>query len=106
MNNPLSALLATAPLDGNATHFRAPGQPHVESWFAKLVEPRGDRALWLKCTVLARDRAAAVAEAWAICSSAARSRWRSRRACRWAPRGWAAAGSTCGSPTSSCARGG
>jgi hypothetical protein len=40
----------------------------VESWFLKANDPRGRRALWLKWTVWAGDRAPerAVAEAWAI----------------------------------------
>ncbi len=54
------------PFDGNLARLPSAGRPHVESWFAKLVDPQSSRALWLKCTVLARDRGEAVAEAWAI----------------------------------------
>jgi hypothetical protein len=54
------------PLDGNVARRAPPGLPHVESWFAKLVDPESSRALWIKCTVLARDRGDSVAEAWAI----------------------------------------
>ena len=40
---------------------------HVESYFLKLNDPEGRRALWIKATILARVRGAApVAEAWAI----------------------------------------
>lgn len=77
-------------LDWNAARFdpsRAPGAGHVESWFLKLNDRAGRRALWLKATILSpvvnpgRSAAAgnpgaavaasgnpghAVAEAWAI----------------------------------------
>jgi hypothetical protein len=45
---------------------------HVESWFLKANDPHSRRALWLKWTVWAGDRAptAAIAEAWAIAFSA------------------------------------
>lgn len=40
---------------------------HVESWFLKLNDPGGRRALWLKATILVkRGGAPRVAEAWAI----------------------------------------
>jgi hypothetical protein len=41
---------------------------HVESWFLKANDPRGRRAVWLKWTIWAGQRAPdrAVAEAWAI----------------------------------------
>jgi hypothetical protein len=41
---------------------------HVESWFLKANDPRRRRAIWLRWTVWAGDRAPerAVAEAWAI----------------------------------------
>jgi hypothetical protein len=41
---------------------------HVESWFLKANDPTGRRALWLKWTIWAGDRAPgqAVAEAWAV----------------------------------------
>lgn len=56
-------------MDPNAVRFdpRA-GRDHVESYFIKLNEPNGDRAVWLKATILAsaRDPAGAQAEGWAI----------------------------------------
>jgi hypothetical protein len=44
---------------------------HVESWFLKANDPRTRRAVWLKWTVWAGDRAptAAVAEVWAVAFS-------------------------------------
>ena len=47
---------------------------HVESWFLKANDPRSRRALWLKWTVWAGDRApaAAIAEVWAVAFGAAR----------------------------------
>jgi hypothetical protein len=41
---------------------------HVESWFLKANDPRGSRAVWLRWTIWASDRAPdrALAEAWAI----------------------------------------
>jgi hypothetical protein len=46
---------------------------HVESWFLKASDPRARRAVWLKWTIWAGERApdAAVAEVWAIAFSAA-----------------------------------
>ncbi|MCC6645466.1 MAG: hypothetical protein IT374_07850 [Polyangiaceae bacterium] len=44
----------------------ARGGGHVESYFFKLNSPDGERALWLRTTLLARPGAAPVAEAWAI----------------------------------------
>jgi hypothetical protein len=45
---------------------------HVESWFLKANDPHSRRAIWLKWTVWAGDRAptAAIAEAWAVAFSA------------------------------------
>ena len=45
---------------------------HVESWFLKANDPHSRRAVWLKWTVWAGDRAptAAIAEAWAVAFSA------------------------------------
>jgi Tocopherol cyclase len=53
--------------DWNRVRFdpRARGG-HVESYFFKLNDPSGRRALWLKATILARPECAPVAEAWAI----------------------------------------
>jgi hypothetical protein len=47
---------------------------HVESWFLKVNDPRGRRALWLKWTIWAgeRDPRRAVAEVWAIAFGTAR----------------------------------
>ncbi|MBS2011394.1 MAG: hypothetical protein JST00_00670 [Deltaproteobacteria bacterium] len=40
---------------------------HVESYFLKLVDPEGRRALWLKATILVHEGGAPrVAEAWAV----------------------------------------
>jgi hypothetical protein len=39
---------------------------HVESYFMKLNEPGGNRALWLKATILAGAGRASVGEAWSI----------------------------------------
>src|ERR1700677_164703 len=45
---------------------------HVESWFLKANDPRSRRALWLKWTIWAGERAptVAIAEAWAVAFSA------------------------------------
>ncbi len=39
---------------------------HVESYFLKLNDPEGRRALWLKATILERRGGDVLAEAWAI----------------------------------------
>lgn len=39
---------------------------HVESWFLKVNEPDGRRALWVRCTIFAQEALPPVAEAWAI----------------------------------------
>jgi hypothetical protein len=39
---------------------------HVESYFLKINDPKQERALWVKATILARDFGAPVAESWAI----------------------------------------
>jgi len=41
---------------------------HVESYFLKINDPKGERALWVKATILARSSMVAepVAESWAI----------------------------------------
>ncbi len=53
--------------DWNAARFEPNGRGHVESYFFKLNDPSGDRALWLKATILERlDGTDPVAEAWAI----------------------------------------
>ncbi len=39
---------------------------HVESYFLKINDPKGERALWVKATILARKFGAPVAESWAI----------------------------------------
>jgi hypothetical protein len=47
-------------------------QGHVESWFLKANDPGSRRAIWLKWTIWAGNRAptAAIAEAWAVAFSA------------------------------------
>lgn len=39
---------------------------HVESYFLKINDPKQERALWVKATILARNFGAPVAESWAI----------------------------------------
>ena len=41
---------------------------HVESYFLKINDRQGERALWVKATMLARSKTVAepVAESWAI----------------------------------------
>jgi len=39
---------------------------HVESYFLKINDPKGERALWVKATILARTLGEPVAESWAI----------------------------------------
>jgi hypothetical protein len=48
------------------------GRGHVESWFLKANDPGSRRAIWLKWTIWAGERAptAAVAEVWAVAFSA------------------------------------
>lgn len=51
----------------NRVRFRpSPRAEHVESYFLKLNDPLGRRALWLKATILARPGKEPVAETWAI----------------------------------------
>lgn len=53
--------------DWNAARFEPSSRGgHVESYFLKLNDPEGRRALWIKATILARVDGAPVAEAWAI----------------------------------------
>ncbi|MEP7119682.1 MAG: hypothetical protein ABJE95_02185 [Byssovorax sp.] len=57
--------------DWNAARFEPTGlggqRGHVESYFLKLNDREGRRALWIKATILAREGSVApVAEAWAI----------------------------------------
>jgi hypothetical protein len=55
-----------------AAGLRYPGtearRGHIESWFLKANDPRSRRALWLRWTLWAGDRApgSAIAEVWAI----------------------------------------
>ena len=55
-----------------AAGLRYPGpqarQGHIESWFLKANDPRSRRALWLRWTLWASERAptAAIAEVWAV----------------------------------------
>ncbi len=56
-------------MDWNAVRLdpaHLPAAGHVESYFVKLNDPTGRRALWLKATLLARPGRVLVAEAWAI----------------------------------------
>jgi hypothetical protein len=61
--------MSTATRDWGAVRYdpRA-GRGHVESYFVKANDPKGDRALWLKWTIYAGLRAprAALSEVWAI----------------------------------------
>lgn len=54
--------------DWNSARFEPAGRGgHVESYFLKLNDAEGRRALWIKATILARAGGVApVAEAWAI----------------------------------------
>jgi hypothetical protein len=53
--------------DWNAVRFDPKESvDHVESYFLKLNDPTGRRALWLKATILAGKGRAPVAEAWSI----------------------------------------
>jgi hypothetical protein len=56
------------PWDGVQFDPRRGAAGHVESYFLKINDPTGERALWLKATLLARrgEASAAVAESWAI----------------------------------------
>ena len=44
------------------------GRGHLESYFVKANDPRGERALWLRWTIYASDRSPdrALAEVWGI----------------------------------------
>src|SRR5262245_36052032 len=54
-------------MDWNAVRFDPEAaNDHVESYFLKLNDPSGARALWLKATILAARGRAPVSEAWAI----------------------------------------
>jgi hypothetical protein len=56
-------------MDPNAVRFDPSARrDHVESYFMKLNDPSGERALWLKATILASggDPSGAQAEGWAI----------------------------------------
>lgn len=56
-------------LDWNALRFDADHpRNHVESFFMKLNDPKGERALWLKATIFAtqREPGRPMAEGWAI----------------------------------------
>jgi hypothetical protein len=52
----------------DAARARASRRGHVESWFLTANDPHAARALWLKWTIWASDRAPdrAIAEAWAV----------------------------------------
>lgn len=60
-------MLADAMTDWNAVRFDPSKKgDHVESIYFKLNEPGGQRALWVKATILAGAGRQPVAEAWAI----------------------------------------
>ncbi len=60
-------MLGRAMADWNAVRFDpSKSADHVESYFLKLNEPGGLRALWLKATILAGAGRQPVAEAWSI----------------------------------------
>ncbi|MFO0571487.1 MAG: hypothetical protein U0263_38005 [Polyangiaceae bacterium] len=55
------------PADWNAVRFELDaGVEHVESYFLKLNDAGGQRALWLKATILASASRAPEAEAWSV----------------------------------------
>ena len=59
---------------GTTRGFGAAGDVgHVESYFLKLNDPDGRRALWLKATILARRGGDVIADAWAIAFDRGRS---------------------------------
>jgi len=66
MNAPNSDLAPNAPRFSGA-----PG--HVESYFLRANDPRSERALWLKTTILAPLNGPAVAETWFIWFSPSRT---------------------------------
>ncbi|TMA32682.1 MAG: hypothetical protein E6J87_12220 [Deltaproteobacteria bacterium] len=72
-------------LDWNATRFD-PGSPdgHVESHFLKLNDACGERALWLKATILQRLGETAVAEAWAVAFDRAHGHTAAKQVVPWA----------------------
>lgn len=53
-------------IDPNGVRFDPKSKGHVESYFLKINDPSGPRALWLKQTILKKLDAAPVAEAWAV----------------------------------------
>src|SRR6185312_6163245 len=67
-----AADLATVRYEGARPGSRA-RRGHVESWFLKANDPVSRRAVWLRWTVWAGDRApaAAIAETWAVAYGAA-----------------------------------
>ncbi len=44
----------------------AHARPHVESYFLKVNDPNGERALWVKATILSAYGKDPIAESWAI----------------------------------------
>jgi hypothetical protein len=53
-------------IDAALLGLRYRGAPHVESWFLKANDPSGERALWVRTTIFAREGSPPLAEAWAI----------------------------------------
>lgn len=68
--NANAATAANAANAWNGCHFDPTRGGHVESWFLKLNDPAGARALWLKATIRNPDprfhAGGPVAESWAI----------------------------------------
>ena len=73
-------------LDWNARMRFDPGTPHghVESHFLKLNDASGERALWLKATILHRIGETAVAEAWAVAFDRAHGHAAAKQVVPWA----------------------
>lgn len=65
----LSNEAASASERENRVRYPGPGQPHVESHFLKANSPDGQRAIWIKHTLLVPTRGPAMAELWAIAFS-------------------------------------
>jgi hypothetical protein len=52
--------------NGNAPAYKPGSKKHLESFFIKLNEPNGQRALWLRWTIFAEPGLAPRAECWGI----------------------------------------
>jgi hypothetical protein len=79
--------------DWNGTRFDPTAERgHVESHFLKLNDAEGRRALWLKATILARESAPPVAEAWAVAFDRARGHVAAKQVVPWPRASFARAG--------------